>query len=192
MAYRGQQSPHRNRRKNQSTNPHRMSTGSLAVGSDGFYGPPPAVPTAPPAPYHNMPYSTPHSPKSSNESIGHYPGHPSGFMQHTHPQNSHHSPALPLAPAPAPPAPGMRGGDGGRARTGVGRRNTQHGYRPNVIHQGQEFEFDTRPPAFRGPPVVHRESRSSSRTRDIDLSPPGSAGGLLTPIMSVRSASADI
>ncbi|KAG0136699.1 hypothetical protein HOY82DRAFT_536096 [Tuber indicum] len=173
------QSPNRNRKKRRD-DPHRMSTGSLQGGQDGYYGgAPPAAPPAPAPPYYNT-HSVPQSPISSNESIGTFPlGSRQGHM-HQHP--SHHG------YPPAPPPPGMRGGDAGHmyngGRTHVGR-NAQARNRQNVIHQQPsqnmpEYEphpeFDFRPLPPRVPPAAHRESRSSSRTRDGDLSPPGSAG----------------
>ncbi|RPA97973.1 hypothetical protein L873DRAFT_1790661 [Choiromyces venosus 120613-1] len=187
-SYRRQQSPHRNRRKHHN-DPHRMSTGSLPGGGpDSYYGgPPPAAPPAPAPPYHNT-YSVPQSPISSNESIGMYPGSRPGPMHHPPPHHGYQPAPAPPAPAPAPPPPGMRGGDGGHMFNG-GRPNAGRGAPPgirqNVIHQQHpqhmseyephpEYDYRSHPP--RGPPMTQRESRSSSRTRDRDLSP-GSAGG---------------
>lgn len=110
-----------------------------------------------------------------------------------HPGVAPAPPPPPMIPAhaPAPPA-GIRGGDGGPAHNrmnNLGRRNTQSEKqnRPNIIHQHQsqpitqeyghephpELDYRSNPP--RPAPVNTRQSRSSSRSRDI--SPPGSAGG---------------
>ena len=171
------QSPRGNRRKLRDDS-HRMSTGSLPGSPEAYYGgPPPAAPSAPAPPYHNTYSSVPHSPISSNESIGMYTA--GSRLGHMH----HHPPHHGYPPVPAPP-PGIRGGDAGHMYNGG--RNTQAGNRQNVIHQqpphhmqeyGPHSEFDYRnhPRA----PLAQRGSRSSSRTRDRDPSPPGSAGGTL-------------
>jgi len=171
-----QQSPRGNRRKRRD-DLHHMSTSSLPGSPEGFYGgPPPTAPSVPAPPYNNNTYSVPHSPISSNESIGMYP--PAARLGHMH----HHLPPHHGYPsAPAPP-PGIRGGDAGHM---YGGRNTQAGNKQNVIHQqppphmqesGPEFDFRAHPRA----PLAHVRSRSSSRTRNNrDLSPPGSAGGTL-------------
>jgi len=170
------QSPRGNRRKRRD-DPRHMSTSSLPGSPEGYYGgPPPAAPSAPAPPYNNT-YSVPHSPISSNESIGMHPaGSRLGHMHHLPPHHGYPS-------APAPP-PGIRGGDAGHMYNGG--RNTQAGNRPNVIHQKpphhmqeygppSEFDYRNHPRA----PLAQLGSRSSSRTRDRDPSPPGSAGGTL-------------
>lgn len=204
-------SPSRNRRHNRVHDPHRASTGSLQkTPAESYYGAPVPAPAPPPIrSYGRGPYSTnPGSPLSSTESLSYYensapttPGyghmgyHP-GVAPITVP-----APPPPMAPAPAPgPPAGMRGGDG-RARSGsLGRRDIQPGKqsRSNIIHQqpqpGQqeynephpELDYRSNPP--RPAPVDTRQSRSSSRSRD--MSPPGSAGGpyVMMPSMSAASA----
>lgn len=204
-------SPPRNRRHQPQSHGHRASTGSLAqTPAESYYGAP--VPAPPPPnqdPYGRGPYSTNQgSPLSSTDSLPYYggsvpptPGYgPMGYHPGVAPVTVP-APPPPMAPAPAPgPPAGMRGGDG-RPRSGsLGRRDAQPGklHRPNIIHQNshpgpQEYthephpELDYRSNPPRPAPVNTRQSRSSSRSRD--MSPPGSAGGpyVMMPSMSAAS-----